>query len=250
VRADGTAANKAAAVGPSTDATASMNVTTFNAQTFSDNDIVIFSSRGGAFNNVAVVIPSGGSTFANRIIYKGESDFEPTFDGQNTTDVIMKVSSKNNLEIQAMTFTRPVTSGFEVGGTSDGVIVSDIVSTYSGNQSFQNLDTASTTYRNITGSNSVDDGFSMHDSSRANIFNGTFENDDQNINTIKGTTLYAENITIRGCSHQCIYLVNTYGTAEIVTGIFKNVLIENSTATGTPIYLSTHASTTSENEGR
>jgi hypothetical protein len=146
VRADGTAANKAAAVGPSTDATASMNVTTFNAQTFSDNDIVIFSSRGGAFNNVAVVIPSGGSTFANRIIYKGESDFEPTFDGQNTTDVIMKVSSKNNLEIQAMTFTRPVTSGFEVGGTSDGVIVSDIVSTYSGNQSFQNLDPSSTLF--------------------------------------------------------------------------------------------------------
>jgi hypothetical protein len=247
VRADGTAVNKSTAIGPVTDSTQTMSVAVFNSQTFSDGDTVIFSSRGGNFNNTAVVFPSGGSTFANRIIYKGESGFEPTFDGQNTTDVILKVASKNNLEIQSMTVTRPVTSGVEIGGTSGGIIVKDIVSTYSGNQAFQNLDTASTTYYNITGSHDVDDGFSMHDASRANIFNGTFEDNDQNVNTIKGTTLYADNLTIRGCIHQCIYLVNSYGTSEITSATLKNILIENSTATGTPIYLSTHASTTIDN---
>ena len=47
MRADGTAANKAAATGPASDKTKCMSITTHNKQTFSPGDRIYLSSQGG-----------------------------------------------------------------------------------------------------------------------------------------------------------------------------------------------------------
>lgn len=196
VRSDGSAANKAAAVGPASDATKAMSVTVFNGETFSDDDVIYFSSRGGTYTNMAVVIPSGGSSSAHLITYAGEPSFIPTFDGTNATDTIVAVNSKNNLEIRDFTVTRPATSGFDVYGTSAGVVIRNAISTYSGNQAFQNRDTASVTYSNIVGSNCVDDGFSMHDSSVAVVNTASFATNSQGINIINSASLTLLNVSL------------------------------------------------------
>lgn len=69
MRVDGTAANKAAATGPETDATKCMSVATHNTQTFSAGDIIYLCSNGGNFAS-QITCPSGGAN-GNPIIYEG-----------------------------------------------------------------------------------------------------------------------------------------------------------------------------------
>lgn len=64
VRADGTAANKSAAIGPSSDAAACMSVTVHNAETFSSGDIILLSSRGGIIRG-GIVPPTAGCIYKN-----------------------------------------------------------------------------------------------------------------------------------------------------------------------------------------
>ena len=84
VRNDGTAANKAAGTGPASDASACMSVATFNGETFSDNDVIYFSSRGGNLTT-GVVIPSSG-TSENEITYAGEDGYQPTITASSGLD--------------------------------------------------------------------------------------------------------------------------------------------------------------------
>jgi len=67
VRADGTAANKAAATNPAL-ASGAMTMTVFNASTFSVGDIVMFCDAGGEYGAALVVPSSGGS--GDPIIYQ------------------------------------------------------------------------------------------------------------------------------------------------------------------------------------
>jgi parallel beta-helix repeat protein len=82
MRSDGSAATRAAATGPTTDAAACMNVTVHNAATFVAGDTVVISSRGGNFNS-ALVPPTAGSV-GLPIVYEGEASYNPVFDGQDT----------------------------------------------------------------------------------------------------------------------------------------------------------------------
>ena len=68
LRADGTAANKAAAGGPDTDVTACMDISTHNNQDFSAGDIVLVSSEGGIYR-AQLNTPTSG-TSGSRITYK------------------------------------------------------------------------------------------------------------------------------------------------------------------------------------
>ena len=70
MRADGTAANKAAATGPSSNVAACMNVTVHNGETFSANDIIILSDVGGTYRT-QMNCPSSG-TAGNPITYQAE----------------------------------------------------------------------------------------------------------------------------------------------------------------------------------
>lgn len=75
MRADGSAANKAAAIGPTSDPTACMNTTVHNAQTFSAGDIILLSDLGGNYTT-NLVVPSSG-TLGNPITYKNAPSESP-----------------------------------------------------------------------------------------------------------------------------------------------------------------------------
>jgi peptidoglycan/xylan/chitin deacetylase (PgdA/CDA1 family) len=69
MRVDGTAANKAAATGPETDATKCMSVATHNTQTFSAGDIIYLCSNGGNFTTQ--ILGRSNGTNGTPIIYEG-----------------------------------------------------------------------------------------------------------------------------------------------------------------------------------
>ena len=62
VRADGSAANKAAATGPATDSTLCMSMATANGETYASGDIVIYAEHGGNFTST-LVPPTAGVTY-------------------------------------------------------------------------------------------------------------------------------------------------------------------------------------------
>jgi parallel beta-helix repeat protein len=100
MRADGTAANKAAATGPCTTVANCMSVTTHNAQTFSATDVIVFCDDGGTYTSEVVAPSSGSSGDGNRITYQGESGGSPVFTITESGKTCFKASSKNYLTIQ------------------------------------------------------------------------------------------------------------------------------------------------------
>lgn len=75
LRADGTAANKGAAAGPCTTASATMSMATHNAATFSAGDTIYVCNDGGAFR-LKLVVPSSGSS-GNPILYASGQTAKP-----------------------------------------------------------------------------------------------------------------------------------------------------------------------------
>jgi hypothetical protein len=74
VRADGSA-TKVNAIGPATDATKCMSVTTFNASTFAAGDTINFSAQGGTYSDgTSIILPSSGSSALAKITYQGLAD--------------------------------------------------------------------------------------------------------------------------------------------------------------------------------
>lgn len=72
VRADGTAANKAAATSDNS-ASTSMSLATHNAQTYSAGDIIVVSAKGGPYPAGVARLqpPSSGTDINNPILYDG-----------------------------------------------------------------------------------------------------------------------------------------------------------------------------------
>ena len=230
VRADGTAANKAAAIGPTTEAVACMSMTTFNAQAYSDGDIIIFSNRGGDFV-VSLIVPTGGSSADSKITYQGETDYRPKIDAENTRFSCISNTAKNYVLVKNFEVTRPTDSGVYTTNAV-GVVYEDILSTYSGNQAFQNIGTASVNYNNITGTNCVDDGFSMHDNTVAVINGATFTDNNQHVNIVSNANLTANNVTISGCAGASCMAVYLTASAGGVQATFNNLSIDFSAANG------------------
>lgn len=81
MRADGTAANLAAATGPITDASACMNMTVHNAATIAAGSRILVSDRGGHFR-AQFTPPSSGSS-GSPILYQGETGHQPVMSGAN-----------------------------------------------------------------------------------------------------------------------------------------------------------------------
>lgn len=79
LRADGTAANKAAASGPCGTAANCMNVSVHNGETFSAGDTIKVCDDGGVFYS-QLTIPSSG-TSGNPITYEAKSGDSPVFSG-------------------------------------------------------------------------------------------------------------------------------------------------------------------------
>jgi len=106
VRADGSAANKAAATSCDA-ASTSMSVTTFNSETFSDDDEIAFSSLGGDFT-AEINLPSGGSS-GHPIIYKGDPSNIPTWTSYSWN------IQKSYVEVNDITVTAVTTQSFLFG---------------------------------------------------------------------------------------------------------------------------------------
>jgi hypothetical protein len=100
MRADGTAANKAAATSPNAAAT-SMSVAKHNSETFADGDIILLSSQGGTYIS-QLTLPSSGTSLG--ILYDKVPEELPTFtvtDGNYCIDL----NNKNYITITGLIFT-------------------------------------------------------------------------------------------------------------------------------------------------
>ncbi len=80
VRADGSAANKAAATSDAA-ANTSMDYAKHNSETFSAGDIIIVSDSGGIYR-ASLIPPSSGSS-GNPIVYQANADGSPEINGAN-----------------------------------------------------------------------------------------------------------------------------------------------------------------------
>jgi peptidoglycan/xylan/chitin deacetylase (PgdA/CDA1 family) len=114
MRVDGTAANKASATGPETDATKCMSVATHNTQTFSAGDIIYICSNGGNFAS-QITCPSGGAN-GNPIIYEGVGSPVLTILSGSTS--CFHTNGKNYITIRYITVGSSTGKGINFGGST------------------------------------------------------------------------------------------------------------------------------------
>lgn len=172
-----------------------------------------------------------GGTDGHLVILRGRTGDIITLHGdsdQNGVDdiaTLIDIDSVNFIEVQNLNLTHPTTDGIQIRGTSTGVVVRNVTSTYSGNQGFQMEDSASATYYNIIGNNNVDDGFSMHGGT-AIINTGFFANNTDGVNTVASdstVTLTANDIALIGTLTEDIYHIDGTG---IINATYNNVVID------------------------
>ena len=198
VRADGTALLASAT--DCSDASTSMSVATFNASSFSGDDIIDFSSRGGGFTN-AVVIPSSG-TVGHSIIYEGESGHEPTWTGSYGWTI-----QQSYVEINGITVNSTTESSFLFGdgnNTYTGIVTHNLSSANATNQSYQHLDGIDVVHYNMYGTSALDEIVSLHNDNAGvtdpvvTIYGLTIENTHQGLNWVGAPTLSVYDFSITG----------------------------------------------------
>lgn len=113
MRADGTAANLAAAVGPASDASKCMSLATYNAEaagSFSPGDIIRISSQGGDFDCTSsnVVIKISG-TSGNLFVFMNEPGESPIFDAHQTRAHCLYSTGKSYITLEGLTFKNAIT---------------------------------------------------------------------------------------------------------------------------------------------
>lgn len=213
-------ANKSSAI----DLAHGMALETFNASTFDANDRIFFSGIDGDLTK-SIIPPS------ESIILLADPERGCTVHGGDVIESCIDIVSKNDVIVEGIDVTHPLTDGVQVRGTSTGVVIRNIDSSYSGNQAFQMENTAAATFFNITGRNCVDDGFSMHDDAVATIHGGIFSNNGQGINIISATSLDAYDCTISGSLNPSVDVIDSNFSKTprlnlvraIVSGGSKNV---------------------------
>ena len=193
VRADGAAANKAAATSPEASGT-SMSVATFNGEAFSDNDVVVFSSKGGLFTTTAAVIPSSG-TSGNEIEYKGEPGYLPTFRTTGTTGFTVDEISHIVLRDLAVDGVN-TTNNFLFSGAGTNIVTHNLSAFNSGNQCYQHLETVSVTHNNLYAENGSDDCISAHDSATVVVNRGLIREFLDGINWVGTPTITLNDVYV------------------------------------------------------
>ena len=98
IRADGTAVDKAAATGPDTDVSKCMTPTVHTTQTFSGDDILYVSDKGGDY--ATKLQPPSSGTSGHNIVYQNIGHPIFTGDGSNT----LYISSKSYLTFNGIVF--------------------------------------------------------------------------------------------------------------------------------------------------
>lgn len=191
-----------------------MSVATFNASTFSTGDRVFFSGIDGDLTS-AVIPRSGGITML------ADPERGCTIHGGDAIESCIDIVSKNDIEIDGINVTHPTTDGIQIRGTSSGIVIRNVESSYSGNQAFQMEDTASAEFFDITGRNCGDDGFSMHGATVAKIYGGTFTNNVHGINTISNSNLEAYDCAVSGCTGESLYVLDSLSEGKTPIARFE-----------------------------
>ena len=190
VRNDGVAA-KASATNCGS-AETSMSVSTFNGSTFSDKDIVSISSRGGALTT-NITIPTGGTTSASRITYRGEPGYTPTLTASG--GVLVSVP---NVDLIDITVDSIGATNFEFNGSIGGIRTYNLRGLNSGNQTFQHLLDVHVDHYNLYAYGATDEGFSSHENAVVNVYGGVIENCYNGVNYVGAPTLAFYNLSIVG----------------------------------------------------
>lgn len=138
MRADGTAANAAAAIGPDTDSTKCMSVATHNSQTFSAGDTIYLSDKGGDYaGSTRMIIPSSGTGDSNRITYDKAPGESPVINMPLVSQPI-DISGKSWVTVQnlsiaggtyAALYAQGTTTGFKLANNTISGLVRGVVIT-------------------------------------------------------------------------------------------------------------------------
>lgn len=122
-RADGSAANKAAATGPTTSAAACMSMAVLNGETFATGDVIVLSSRGGNFTT-NLVVPNAG-TSGNVITFQGEPGFEATIAGPSGANILCEYSyiALEDMTLSANGYGLHYNTNTLVGCTTSGLTI-------------------------------------------------------------------------------------------------------------------------------
>lgn len=159
-------------------------------------------------------------------LYLGASNITVSFNypfdygsmyGNNTVYALMHTNGKTNISVYGdtsrFTFRKPTNSGFLAGNsTSNNIKVYYVWSDSSGNQAFQ-TEWATVTYYGCKGSNSVDDGLSLH-GGNVTSYGCLYYGNDEGVNSTTGI-FTAEN---------CIFKNNN---KNIATGVVGSIFTIN-----------------------
>ena len=210
----------------------------FNGNDLGPDDIVEVraDTQGGAktYREAVSWGSNDGGSSGHPLILRGRTGDTITLHGdsdENGVDdigTLIDIDSVNYVEVQNLILTHPTTDGLQIRGTSTGVVVRNVESTYSGNQAFQMEGIASATYYNIVGNNNVDDGFSMHDSTTAEIHTGTFNSNLSGINKIYSSSIIMDDVTASNNTQDGFYTLYDTG------GVGGTNIISNSTFSNNP----------------
>lgn len=123
MRADGTAANKAAAMGPTTDASKCMSIATHNGETFSAGDTIYLSGKGGTYTAKLWPLSSGSS--GNVITYAAAPGESPIIDMTGQADHCITCYGRSYITISNLRVTGADNTkyGIFTGGNSHHLII-------------------------------------------------------------------------------------------------------------------------------
>jgi hypothetical protein len=164
LRADGTAANKAAAVGPQDDTTKCMSIATHNAETFSAGDILTISGLGGNYSDT-LQTPSAGAS-GNVITYNGVNG--ATLDGQNRTVATGIILNKDYLKFTNINGQEYLTNCMTTSLTPVGIEFQTCSFTGSDDQLVNNDGTI--VYRNCVFDGGADEAVSIHTGADVSLY--------------------------------------------------------------------------------
>jgi hypothetical protein len=241
LRQDGTATNKAAAVGPVDDASKCMNLTVHNSlvDNLLPDDEIIISNRGGEFDcsSILLACPDSG-LLTQPIIYQGEENHIPVFNAHDIGGICLDSGSLDHIIFNDLILKDATSSVVLNDGTSVGLIYNRCKFSGSGDQNTQNIDTVEVTYNDCETFDAADDGHSIHDNAKVILNGGRVYDNAQGINststgnafiTCYGTTIEnntqfevsAQNVSL----YRCIVRLSAGG--EGISSPTGNMLIQS-----------------------
>ena len=183
-------------------------------------------------------IPSGGKLYIagtwvealnvvnSNVTIESYSDDPCTIDCNDSINSGIVITDKTNVTLIGLTVIDAVVSGIH-WENSIGT-ATNCTTTGSGNQGVQHIGTCQVTYNNLTSSDNIDDGISVHDSGIIVVNGGTFSGNAENINIIATAHVTInDSPTFAGTSTYDLYVTNaTTDDSAVITmngGTVRNI---------------------------